>query len=588
MPSPYRFDFVPVGVWSLSGLAVLGWALTVLALAEPAFLAGATWPLPAAAAAWTLFVAGASWFVYWRAIPLARQAAADRHALEALDEGNLLATSPGAGATAFGRIRAFLVDDRNAVDTIAAFSREFIHHSEQANALAQTAQTDAAAIDAKAASLAEDMDLVDGAAEEASAQIAGIAASVEQMRQASNEIASSMENARHVAEQAATAARDNAARIETQGERASTGAAGLRQVSASIAGVREQAIALKRDMDALGRDSQSIGAILGVIADIADQTNLLALNAAIEAARAGESGRGFAVVADEVRKLAEKTMAATKDVETSVGSIQAMARNNQAATEQAVRAVEASMSLAEAQITETDSLMQSMLHISREVGAITTTVDALKDMVFTSSSAAEEHSQATTEIAGKLAATAQSATQMRQRAATGRDATRDISRRAAAVADSVGSMAGAIQHVHSGSRELRQLTDFLTRLLGEFRLGEPPFDIAAIKTAHLAWRARLESALLGHVRLDASQIADHHQCPFGKWYDGPGQGAYGSHEKFREIGRHHERVHSLARAVAELVQKGERDKTDNLMREFEEARVRLFEALNALYREMTP
>jgi hemerythrin-like metal-binding protein len=75
-------------------------------------------------------------------------------------------------------------------------------------------------------------------------------------------------------------------------------------------------------MGDLSTQAQNINNIMNVISDIADQTNLLALNAAIEAARAGDAGRGFAVVADEVRKLAEKTMQATKEVGSTISSIQ--------------------------------------------------------------------------------------------------------------------------------------------------------------------------------------------------------------------------------------------------------------------------
>jgi twitching motility protein PilJ len=72
----------------------------------------------------------------------------------------------------------------------------------------------------------------------------------------------------------------------------------------------------------LGESSQEIGDIVSLINDISDQTNILALNAAIQASMAGDAGRGFAVVADEVQRLAERSGAATKQIEALVKTIQ--------------------------------------------------------------------------------------------------------------------------------------------------------------------------------------------------------------------------------------------------------------------------
>ncbi len=124
---------------------------------------------------------------------------------------------------------------------------------------------------------------------------------------------------------------------------------GRKLVSSAVSGIGEVAESSNRlsgVLSSLNKETDEIDRIIGVISEIADQTNLLALNAAIEAARAGEAGRGFAVVADEVRKLAEKTMNATDEVETGIGSIQEGAREAVRYMQETEERVESSSDLA--------------------------------------------------------------------------------------------------------------------------------------------------------------------------------------------------------------------------------------------------
>jgi methyl-accepting chemotaxis protein len=151
----------------------------------------------------------------------------------------------------------------------------------------------------------------------------------------------------------------------------------MRRIAESVGGTAKK-------MEELGKSSDQIGRIIGVIDDIADQTNLLALNAAIEAARAGEQGRGFAVVADEVRKLAERTTTATKE-------IAQMIKNIQDETKVAVTAMEAGTKQVEEGVTSTatagDSLRQ-IIDMSNQVGEMITHI----------ATAATEQSSATEQV----------------------------------------------------------------------------------------------------------------------------------------------------------------------------------------------
>lgn len=131
-------------------------------------------------------------------------------------------------------------------------------------------------------------------------------------------------------------------------EQSSAVAASSEQLSASVAEISRQLAEAMRVVDfavteaeksgsmvaELLSNSNKVGEVTEMIANIAGQTNLLALNASIEAARAGDAGRGFAVVANEVKALADQTAKATDEI---AGHIKGMQESSQ----QTVSAIEA-------------------------------------------------------------------------------------------------------------------------------------------------------------------------------------------------------------------------------------------------------
>ncbi|HTX20026.1 MAG TPA: methyl-accepting chemotaxis protein [Bacteroidota bacterium] len=186
----------------------------------------------------------------------------------------------------------------------------------------------------------------------------------------------------------------------------------------------------------LGKSSEQIGEIIGVIDDIADQTNLLALNAAIEAARAGEQGRGFAVVADEVRKLAERTTKATKEIAGMIKTIQSDTQGAVNSMEEGTREVTSGIELAD--------------RAGASLKEIVSMIQTLTDMVSQIAAASEEQSSASEQI----------------------------SKNVEGISSVTSETAQGTQQIAKAAEDLNRLTEGLQQLVGKFRLAKDEASVS--------------------------------------------------------------------------------------------------------------
>jgi phosphate/phosphite/phosphonate ABC transporter binding protein len=100
---------------------------------------------------------------------------------------------------------------------------------------------------------------------------------------------------------------------------------GLDAIMKTIEGMKEIALSVDDSaaaIQALGKRSQEIEMIIGVIESVNEETHLLSLNASILAAQAGEHGKGFAVVARKIKDLSDKTENSTREIASLIQTVQ--------------------------------------------------------------------------------------------------------------------------------------------------------------------------------------------------------------------------------------------------------------------------
>lgn len=162
----------------------------------------------------------------------------------------------------------------------------------------------------------------------------------------------------------------------------------LQTVEEQMTVIQRSSYETREKIKHLSSQSAEIENITNVITNITEQTNLLALNAAIEAARAGEHGKGFAVVADEVRKLAEESKQSAQKIIDLTAQIQS-----------GTKEVEESVNLTVQNVDQgVDYLHDAQVAFNDILDAISTMSSQIEEI----SAASEEISASTEEVAASV------------------------------------------------------------------------------------------------------------------------------------------------------------------------------------------
>ena len=284
------------------------------------------------------------------------------------------------------------------------------------------------------------------------------------------------------------------------------------QAMKAIAGSTSE---VANEVNSLSDSASKIDEIVELIELIARQTDMLAINASVEAARAGSAGKGFAVVANEVKALSGQTSAAAVDIRKRIAELRGGLDSVFKIMSQNVKAVDDGQRI----INELDKRISD---VQERVNSV---------------------NESTREIAGSLE---------QQRSATA-EISSSVEVVSAMSARNVTLIDQAIEMLESSEAPIVESINDLTAKAGL------EATVYAAKSDHMIWMRKLFQMLVGRAKLNPDELADHHGCRLGKWYDQQKNPRFVDHPAWHALLEPHAGVHQAGIAAARAYSVGDLD-----------------------------